>query len=223
MRTYSFSIKEAIRFGWGVTKSNLKFFASIVLVMGILSVLGGSTSGKFFHAGYAPFGFLVNFLVWVLAVVIEIGFLRVSLKFAKGKKGEYGDFLVSFRTFAFYVISSILYFLAIAGGTLLLIVPGIIFGLMFQFYGFFILEGLGTVAALKKSVLITKGARWDLFFFGITTIGIMILGTLAFFVGLFVAIPVGRVAAAYVYRGLVLRGGNVPGVAGAAAPANEGD
>ena len=53
--------------------------------------------------------------------------------------------------------------LAIIGGMLLLIVPGIIFMLMFMFVMFIVIDrGLGPVVAMKESARITRGYKWQL-------------------------------------------------------------
>ena len=101
-------------------------------------------------------------------------------------------------------LSSVMLGLIVIGGTLLLIIPGIIWAVKFQFYGYFIVdEQAGPVEALIKSSMITEGAKWDLFIFGFCIGVINMLGALMLIVGLFATIPTTMVALAYVYRRLV--------------------
>jgi uncharacterized membrane protein len=86
----------------------------------------------------------------------------------------------------------------------LLIVPGIIFFIMFQYYGYFIVDKkMGPVEALKASAALTKGVRWKLFGFGLVIGLLNIGGALLLLLGLFVTIPVSQMAIAHVYRKLL--------------------
>jgi hypothetical protein len=58
-----------------------------------------------------------------------------------------------------------------------LIVPGIILGLMFMFYGYVMIEKKrGPIQAFKESKRFTDGAKWDLFLFSLLVIGLNLLG-----------------------------------------------
>ena len=93
--------------------------------------------------------------------------------------------------------------LAIIVGLLLLIVPGIIFMLMFMFVMFIVIDrGLGPVEAMKESARITRGYKWQLLGFVLVLALINVLGMLALLVGLFVTIPVTSLAFAHAYRAL---------------------
>ena len=86
----------------------------------------------------------------------------------------------------------------------MLIIPGIIWGIKFQFFSYFIVDkGLGPIEALKRSSTITKGAKWDLFLFGLLVWLINLLGALCLLVGLFATIPTTGVAMAFVYHKLL--------------------
>ena len=91
--------------------------------------------------------------------------------------------------------------LIIGVGTLLLIVPGIIFGLMFMFYGYVMIEkGLGPIDALKESKRLTDGVRWKLFLFSLLVIGLNLLGVLALLIGVLVTMTITFIALAHLYR-----------------------
>ena len=103
-----------------------------------------------------------------------------------------------------YLIGSILYGLIVFAGTILLIIPGIIWGIQFCFYDYFIIDkGLGPIEALKRSSAITRGVKWDLFVFSLILLGINLLGALCLLIGLFATIPTTMVAIAFVYRKLL--------------------
>jgi uncharacterized membrane protein len=87
---------------------------------------------------------------------------------------------------------------------LLLIVPGIIWGIKFCFFDYFVVDKrLGPIEALKRSSAITRGVKWDLFVFFLMLTGINLLGAFCLLIGLFAAIPTTMVAQAFVYRRLL--------------------
>jgi uncharacterized membrane protein len=203
MSTKKFSKGEAIRFGWNTMKNNLGFFvgllilaSSIIIILGILEALTVK--------GAPGFSFLLYVASVVLQLIMEIGLIKIALKFADSTKAEIGDLFSCYSLFFKYLGASILYGLIILGGIILLIIPAFIWGIKFQFFGYFIVEkGAGPIEALKRSSSITMGAKWDLFLFGLLILGINLLGFLALLIGLFATIPTSMVAIAYVYRKLL--------------------
>jgi uncharacterized membrane protein len=86
-------------------------------------------------------------------------------------------------------------------GTILLIVPGIIWALKFQFYGYYIVDkNLKPVDALKMSAMSTSGKKGNLFVFFVLLGLINFLGLIALLVGLLISVPVTLLAYVYVYR-----------------------
>ena len=84
-----------------------------------------------------------------------------------------------------------------------MIVPGLIWGVRFQFFGYLIVDQkLGPIEALKRSATITKGSLWQLFSLWNVIALINLLGVLCLLVGLFATLPVSMIAMAYVYRKL---------------------
>jgi uncharacterized membrane protein len=121
------------------------------------------------------------------------------------------------RPFWKYLGASILLGLAVAIGFVLLIVPGVIFALMFLFTTFIVIDyELGPIEAMTESNRITRGHKWQLLGFGIVLTLINLLGVLALVVGLLVSIPVSTLAFAHAYRVLSGRAGATPAVADAA-------
>ncbi|MBK8575613.1 MAG: DUF975 family protein [Elusimicrobia bacterium] len=192
------SFKVALSEGWRVTKSR---FPLMLAYLGTLLALG-----------------VVRFVIekpidsTALKVILGLGFqvlnwfltfnaLGVSIKLIDGKEVAYADFWRPQSNFWFYVLATLLYGFIIAGGTLLLIVPGIIFGLMFMFYGYVMVEkSLGPIEALKESKRLTRGVKWDLFLFSLIAIGLNILGVMALLVGVLATMAVTYLALAHLYR-----------------------
>jgi uncharacterized membrane protein len=91
--------------------------------------------------------------------------------------------------------------LAVGIGLVLLIVPGVIFGLMFMFSTFLVIDReLAPIEALKESNRITYGHKWRLLGFTLVLLLINVLGALALLVGLLVTVPVSSLTFTHAYR-----------------------
>jgi uncharacterized membrane protein len=102
-----------------------------------------------------------------------------------------------------YLLAYLLIAISAIVGIILLIVPGIIIGIMFGFSCYLVVDrGLGPIEAIKESMRITKGHRWDLFVFVLACLGIMILGFICLFVGILAALPIVMIAGVHAYRTL---------------------
>lgn len=203
MTTQKFSKSEAIRFGWNTMKSNFWFFSGLLIVVGLIAIVPSYISESIKEKAIV-LSIIIDILAWALSLVIGMGLIRIALKLCDNEKKEFADLFSCLPLFFKYLFGSILYGLIVLGGLILLIVPGIVWAIKFQFFSYFIVDkGFGPIESLKKSSAITNGAKWDLFFFGLLLIFINLLGALCLFIGLFAAIPTTMVANAFVYRKLL--------------------
>jgi hypothetical protein len=213
MSDQKFSKKEALSYGFNTFKSNVGFFVGLVAIVFAIYFIERLITRNI-QPG-APMGLLaVAFVIglgfWLIERTLDLGLIRVGLKYADGAKGSLQDLPASFPTiwgpswtFWKYVAGLILYGLIVLGGLILLIVPGIIWGIQFQFFAYYILtEGCSPVEALKKSAAITKGSKVNLFLFGLLMALVNLAGLLCLVVGLVVTVPTTLVAMAYVFRKL---------------------
>ncbi|MFH2034157.1 MAG: hypothetical protein ABIJ26_05575 [Candidatus Margulisiibacteriota bacterium] len=199
MSQQKFSIGEALGFGWNTMKANLGFFILLLIVIGILHII----PNIFQNMDLPGLSVLVNLAFFVLYLVIQMGMIKIVLKLNDGQKPALADLVAPYPLFFRYLFASILYGLIVVCGLILLIVPGIVWAIKFQFFGYFIVdEGAGAVDSLKKSAAITQGAKWDLFLLGICAMMINLLGVLCMAIGLFATIPTTFVAYANAYRKL---------------------
>lgn len=197
-----FSRGEAIRFGWEAMKRNLAFFIGLLLVVAVIAGAGNVLQHLAVKRG-AAITLLVALLFTVINIIVQMGLIRISLRVHDGQAAGFNDLFSCTSLFFKYLFGSILYGLICMGGFLLLIVPGIIWGIKFSQYGYLIIDrGCGPIEALKRSALITNGEKWDLCVFSLAIAGINILGALCLLIGLFATIPTTMVAAAFVYRKL---------------------
>ena len=198
-----FDIGEVLRFGSRTTWENLGFFVLLLLLAWVV-VFIPQTVARLLAEEALLLSILVSLVVMVLNAVVTMGLIKIGLKFCDNEKGNYRDLFSCFPLFFNYLFCSILQVLIVLGGLMLFIVPGIIWALQYSLSFYFIVDKeMGPVQALKASAKTTKGAKWDLFGFGLTAFGVLILGFLCLFIGLLVAVPTVMVAGALVYRTLL--------------------
>lgn len=203
MTAEKFSISEAIHFGWNTMKSNLGFFIGLLIFVFLFTSLSSIIAAKATEANIF-LGLIFYIADFSLSIIISIGLVKIALRFCDNEKGRFADLFSQYPLFPQYLVGSILYGLIVFAGTILLIIPGIIWGIQFCFYDYFIVDkGLGPIEALKRSSAITRGVKWDLFGFFLILSGINLLGALCLLIGLFVTIPTTMVALAFVYRKLM--------------------
>ncbi len=208
MSAQKFSKKEAIKFGWQITKTNFWFFAKILLIAFLISFVNNIANEDLTKKEIEILPPLVDFILilifGILQIIISMGLIKISLRFCDNKKATFSELFSCSHLFFKYLVGSIFYILIILGGMILLIIPGIIWAIKFSFFPYFIIDkNLGPIAALKKSAEITKDAKWNLFLFGLLVGGLNLAGFLALVIGyLFVTLPISMVANAFIFRKL---------------------
>ena len=199
-----FSTGEAIRFGWETFKRRPWFFVgSTFLILLASAICDGFTSGidaALTGSTDDPsiIGTLINL---ALGTLISMG--ATAFYLAAHDNPDTADLALLWHPSPFwnYLGASILLSLAVGIGFVLLIVPGIIFGLMFMFTPFVVIEReLGPIEAMNESSRLTRGYKWPLFGFVLMLVLINLLGALALIVGLLVSVPVSTLAFVHAYR-----------------------
>ena len=201
----AFSKAEALRFGWETLKAHLVFLVGLMLL--ILGLNALPELGRWQTIEAAP----LLALVWTLCgylvqMATQMGLVRISLRLVDGQQPRYGELFGDLPTFWRYVAGNLLFLLIIIGGLLLLVIPGIIWSIKYQFAPFLIVDrNLGIKEAFQESAGITSGVKWELFLFFLMVVGINLLGLIAFAVGLLVTLPATMIAYTSVYRKLLER------------------
>jgi len=208
-----FSASGCIKFGWETFKKRPWFLIGATLVYGIVNWAIGAIVGALGHAGIgATIG--ANIVSWLASILISMGWIAFFLKAHDDVQQVTLNELWHPQPYMKYLGAYLLAALAFVGGIILLIVPGIIFGLMFMFSQYIVIEqNTGSVEALKESKRITDGHKMELFALAIAFILIALAGVLCLVVGLLVAMPVIMLSTVHAYR--VLRGMVLPAAASA--------
>ena len=200
MTAKSFSMSEAINFGWEVTKSNFLFLIGVLLIAGVIGALpqlGGNRDEA------SALACVLGIVSFVLNTIISMGLAKITLEFVDRRSPGFGDLFAPAPLFLNFFIAELICGFMVAVGLVLFVVPGILAAIVFGFYSFLIVDrGLGPIESLSRSAEITKGARMSLFLFGLLILGINFLGFLALIIGLFVTVPISMIAWGYVFRQL---------------------
>lgn len=198
----TFSIESSIKFGWETFKKRPWFLIGAAAIILVVSSLSSSLSQNMHQNGLMS---LIGFLLSLgISTLIDMGMTSLTLKAHDNVEAVKYEDLWYPKPFWKYLGASILTGLIVACGFVLLIVPGIIFALMFFFVKFIVIEReLMPVEALKESARITKGHKVSLLGLLLFAIVINVVGALCLFVGLLVSIPVTALSIAHAYRSLV--------------------
>lgn len=201
-----FSIKEAVRVGWGKTKANFwKSVAIAFISMSIpflMEILSGAVKSKGSIMSFPIYTALVIAVIY-LSIALKIGGTKLFLRIYDGENPDIKEIFNTYGLFWRFLGQSILYGIIVIVGFILLIVPGVIFAIMFSFGSLIIVDAnTKIVDSLKESAAITKGSRLKLLGFFVIIALINILGYIALGVGILVSVPVSTFAMIHVYREL---------------------
>jgi uncharacterized membrane protein len=194
----SFSIKEALSFGWKKFVENLAFLILLTLgffiVNGVLDKMGGSREMISVYK-------ILNIFVSYFAMFT---FVRIGLKIYKGEKPHVKDiFHFEWKLLGLYFVAAIISMVLTVIGFGLLVIPGIILMVRLGLFGFALVDlNLKPIEALKKSFALTRGRFWQLLGLTIVLAVINIAGALLLGIGLLVTAPVCLLATVFVYEKL---------------------
>jgi hypothetical protein len=202
MATHQFTIKEAILFGWEKFKKNwqflIEFFVTIIIASVIPDWLHSWARDNFPNSS-----FLFSIIGWIVQMITGIGVIVISLKLVDGKKPGFKDIYKDYNLLLNYFLGSLLYGIVVIVGLILLVVPGIYWGIKYQYTTYLIIDKkMGVWEAFKKSGQLTHRVKLKLFLLGLCYIGITIVGVLLVGIGLLISWPVIALSSAYVYRKL---------------------
>lgn len=193
----------AVKFGWKKATENLGMLLAVTFVV-LLAQIVLMLIASWMMSLHWTLGFLF-YLVYLVAVYyLTFGFVKILLNIVDGKEVSFQDLLVKdFGHLLNFFLTCLLYSVIVGVGFLLLVVPGILFGLKFLFAPLLAIDkGLGPIEALKESNRLTDGMKWDLIgFFNVVSL-VIVIGYAALLVGVLLALPTAALAFIHVYRNL---------------------
>jgi hypothetical protein len=157
-------------------------------------------SSPFDNSGNSALGFIVFLYGILIAGPIQFGVLYACYKAVKNEKPLIQYLFDPFKNFWNVVLANILMTAIIGFGFVLLIVPGIVFACRLAFVPYLVVDRkMEAVAAVKESWRMTKPYAWTIFFTGLLTIPVFIIGFIALMIGVIVSIMLINLAFASLY------------------------
>jgi uncharacterized membrane protein len=200
-----FSKKEALNFGFDLTKKNLVFFIGVFVIMIAVSVVSWIFQMSASVVKQPLLYALLNIASFILNSIIGMGVIKITLEILDKKQVKFSDLFYT-KPIVNFILGSIIRGVITVIGFILLIIPGIIFSIRLQYVTYLIVDkDMTAVDAVYKSWAMTKGNSWNLFFFGILLCLVNLLGFLCLLVGLFITVPLTMLATTHVYRKLLLQ------------------
>lgn len=200
----TFPIRGSFSRGWDLTKQHFGLVVGVLafsfLVNFFFSAVLNATEDSM------PLSLLANLIVLLVSGLLYLGALAIAFKLYDGKPAVFADLFSQPDKVLRYVVASILYGLIVFAGLLLLIVPGIIWAIKFQFFNYFLVDrNLSALESLQASGKLTTGHKWRILLFNLAAGLFNLAGALVFGIGLLVTIPVTMFASVGVYRWLLQR------------------
>lgn len=196
-----FSIGESVGYGWNAYWKNVGPMLLITIVILVVTLVVNLIGNASDSIGVRVFFSVVS---WIVGLLLGFGLIRASLTVTRGEKPEVG-MLFQGENFGPYILASILFGIGAAIGFILCIIPGIIFVVIFWFYGYVICEappGISATDALSRAAALSKEKRWELFGLGVVLFLINLVGAILCGVGLLFTYGITAIAVAYAYRAL---------------------
>jgi hypothetical protein len=127
----------------------------------------------------------------VFSIFLSLGFTRIGLNIVSGRSFSVGMLLAGGHLLPRAVLASLLFYLMVGIGMVLLIFPGVYLALRYgQYLNALVDRDLGVIDSFKYSSTITTGNRVNLFLLFLLMMAVIFVGCLALGLGLLVAIPV---------------------------------
>lgn len=222
----TFSIKDSLKFGWNAVKNNpiiVVYFFIAVAVPGALNGLMQAFAGD----DTIP-TIILGISTNILSLVFSIGMVRIALNVHDGKNVVFENLYQDFKLLIKFFLASILVSLAIIGALIpigiiftlilmfmrdhlfLLIIPSVVafvtimyLSIRWSMWTYVLVDKNATAReSLRMSWNMTAGKVLKIFALYLVQGCVVIVGLLALFVGVFVAIPVASLMMVYVYKRL---------------------
>lgn len=192
------SIEDIMGHAWQIWKENLGLLVGVTLVAGAISLAidipRSLLQNAMAESGEQEMALLVVVVGTPLSSVVNlfvgIGVAQISLKLARRQPAEFAELFGGGQRFWPVLGGWLLATVAYTIGLLLCIVPGIILALMFWPFYYLLVDGRAKVfESYSLAQSITEGNWGTTFILALVSFGVMIVGVLAFCIGVLFAAP----------------------------------
>ena len=188
--------------GWRLFKSHASAFVVSMLLL-FLSWIVLEIAVVFLHRlGFAIW--LTLHLAWLfLFAGMLVGLHVMALKSVDGEIPRVGDLFASLERGPAYLLALSIYCLAVSGGLVLLIVPGIYLAVRYSLFAQIITDtSAAALPALRKAAALARGSWASLSALFLIAFLLNIAGMALLGIGLIISFPVSLLAIAGFYRSL---------------------
>jgi len=212
-RTITPSLGGSFSYAWS------KIFGKAFLILLVTVIIAGLLDGPaatlkwdMDDGGFKwPMLFMLPLIMLGLAYailfvpVINYGLQHLFLKAMRDEEADIKLLFDGFRSkYLNIVLANLIVFALVVMGFIMLIIPGIIIACRLAFVAYLVMDkNLEPMKAVEKSWQMTKGHGWTIFFMGITSIFLFILGIVACFVGVFISFMWIHAAFATMYQSVL--------------------
>jgi len=197
-RTITPSVGGSFSYAWSKIfgKAFLMLLVSVIIT-GLLDGPAASVNWKLDDGNIGwPILFLFPAIIFGLAYsvlfvpVIDYGQQYLFLKAMRDEEADLKLLFEGFRSkYLNIVLANLIVTALVIMGFVMLIIPGIIIACRLAFVSYLVMDkNYDPMKAVEKSWQMTKGHGWTIFFIGVTSIFMFILGIVACFVGVFIAL-----------------------------------
>ncbi len=161
-----FSTSQVFGEAWQILKAKWTFLLGVWAV-----IFGVSFVGEILRSAAAEQGGIlpafISLAIQVLSLILTIGSVKVVLKVVRGETADIAELFKDNVQFIWqYFLLSLVMALIVIFGFLLLIIPGVIWSLKYMFAPYALIdEKLSFSDAMAKSDEMTRGIKWQLFWF----------------------------------------------------------
>lgn len=211
-----FSVGEALAYGWNRLWGNALVWLSLmllcVLIGGVFEYVGNGfefsdARGVVWSGSYAPGAvgalLLSSIVNWLMAAMLTRG----ALDETRGEKATYSG-IVRLDNVVAVLLASLLVAAGATVGTLLLLIPGLVFAfLAYYTIPYALDQGQDAWSAFRSSVALVSANVGRLLMLALAVIALNVVGALLCGIGLLVTMPMTLIATTYAFR--VLQGERV--------------
>jgi hypothetical protein len=205
------SYSQVLRFGWEKLKAHWKLLAVYMLVLILFNAVTGFIGSGLENVSSA-LAMVFNILITIAGLFVGIAQIKLILRIVDGNasndlKAEltvFKEFLArSAHQVLPYFLASFAYALLVIVGLILLIVPGIVFAIKYQYVMYLVVDkGMGVKEAFRVSGEITQGKKLWLLGFGFVSGILVLLGLIALIIPGIIVAGVVTIGSMYIYRQL---------------------
>jgi hypothetical protein len=196
------SIRHAFDFAWPAFKKRSGLFTAVLLtilaawVILEIVVIAGQRFGILLWA-VMHLAFLIFF------AGVELGLIQICRALSDGKAPAFAETFAYLPLGAKFLAAQILYVLMVAIGLLLLVVPGVYFGVRYALFGFCFANGeTNPLRCFQQSAILSKGATTGLLWILAALFIFNLLGASLLGLGLLITVPLSVLIMTDVYRQL---------------------